>query len=120
FYLTGKPVYTHENRILEITNIDFDIRSKDALLKTSEWLFSRRIINEISRNTRFDLGSYIDSAKITINQQLNREWINGIRSFGQIEDIRLIGIYPFSQSLIIRSSCTGDLSVKIDTIDFSL
>ncbi len=120
FYLTGKPVYTHENRILEITNIDFDIRSKDALLKSSEWLFSRRIINEISRNTKFDLGTYIDSAKITINEQLNREWIKGTRSYGQIEDIRLIGIYPFSQSLIIRSSCTGDLSVKMDSVDFSL
>ena len=120
FYLTGKPVYTKENHILEVKNIDFDIKSKDALLKTSEWLFSRKIINEISKNTRFDLSSYIDSAKLTINQQLNHEWIKGIRSYGQIEEIDLIGIYPLSQSLIIRSNCTGDLSVKMESIDFSL
>ena len=67
---------------------------KMRLLKTSEWLFSRRIINEISKNTRFDLSSYIDSAKVTINQQLNHEWIKGIRSYGQIDEIDLIGIYP--------------------------
>jgi Domain of unknown function (DUF4403) len=120
FYLTGKPVYTKDNHILEIKNIDFDIKSKDALLKTSEWLFSRKIINEISKNTRFDLNSYIDSAKVTINQQLNRELIKGIRSYGQISDIQLIGVYPLGQSLVIRSNCSGDLSVKMESIDFSL
>jgi len=120
FYLTGKPVYTKETHLLEIKNIDFDIKSKDALLKTSEWLFSRKIINEISKNTRFDLNTYIDSAKLSINQQLNHEWIKGIRSYGQINDIQLIGVYPVGQSLIIRSNCTGDLSVKMESIDFSL
>ena len=49
FYLTGKPVYDKEKKILEIKNIDFDIKSKDALLKTSEWLFTKKIITEISR-----------------------------------------------------------------------
>jgi len=120
FYLTGKPVYDKQTHILEIKDIDFDIKSKDALLKTSEWLFSRRIINEISRNTRFDLNTYIDSAKTTVNQQLNHEWVKGIRSAGQINDIQLIGIYPLSQSLVIRSNCSGDLSVKMESIDFSL
>jgi hypothetical protein len=120
FYLTGKPVYTAETHILEIKNIDFDIKSKDALLKTSEWLFSRRIINEISKNTRFDLSSYIDSARVRINEQLNQEWIKGISSYGRIDDIQLIGIYPLNQSLVIRSNCSGDLAVKVDSIDFSL
>lgn len=120
FYLTGKPVYDKTTRVLEVKDIDFDIKSKDALLKTSEWLFNRRIVNEISRNSRFDLNSYIDSAKTTINQQLNHEWVKGVRSIGQIRDIQLIGIYPLSQSLVIRSNCTGDLSVKMESIDFSL
>ncbi len=120
FYLTGKPVYTKETRILEIKDIDFDIKSKDALLKTSEWLFSRRIINEISRNTRFDLNEYIDTAKVRINEQLNQDWIPGISSVGQIDEIDLIGIYPLNHSLVIRSNCSGHLSVKVESIDFSL
>lgn len=120
FYLTGKPVYTKESRILEIKDIDFDIKSKDALLKTSEWLFSRRIITEISRNTRFDLNEHIDTAKVRLNEQLNQEWIPGIRSAGQIDEIELIGIYPLNQSLVIRSNCSGSLSVKVESIDFSL
>ncbi len=120
FYLTGKPVYDKESHFLEVKNIDFDIKSRDALLKTSEWLFSRQIINEIARYTRFDLKPYVDSAKININQQLNHEWIKGVISSGQINDIQLIGIYPLGQSLVIRSNCTGDLSVRMESVDFSL
>jgi hypothetical protein len=40
----------------------------------------------------FDLTTYIDSAKLSINQQLNQEWIKGISSKGRIDDIQLIGI----------------------------
>ena len=119
-YLTGKPVYSADTRILEIRNIDFDIYSKDALLKTAEWLFSRRIIHEVSEYTRFDLGTYIDSARINMNSQLNREWLKGISSSGNIGEIHLIGIYPLEHALHIRSKCTGELAVKVDAVDFSL
>ncbi|RYY55860.1 MAG: DUF4403 family protein [Chitinophagaceae bacterium] len=119
-YLTGKPVYTKDTRILEVKDLEFDIRSKDALLKTAEWLFSRKIINEISRNARFDLGHFIDSAKVDVNRQLNQEWVKGISSEGSITQIQLIGIYPLGKALVIRSNCSGVLAMKVDTIDFSL
>jgi hypothetical protein len=119
-YLVGKPSYDKETQELELKNIDFDIKSKDALLKAADWLFNKKITNEISKYAKFNLAAYTDSAKTTINQQLNREWIKGIRSYGTINDIRLIGIYPLKNQLIIRSNCTGELSVKVDSIDFTL
>lgn len=119
-YLTGKPVYDKQQRILELKEIEFDLKSKNALLKTAEWLFTRKIINEITAATRFELTSYIDTAKLKINQQLNNEWIKGVSSEGSIQDIQLINIYPLAKSLVIRSNCTGTLSVKMESIDFSL
>jgi hypothetical protein len=100
--------------------MDFDIKSKNALLKTAEWLFTKKILNEITKYTKYDLTSYLDSAKMGVNQQLNREWVKGIRSNGVIQDIKLIAIYPLSQFLVIRSNCTGLLSVKVESVDFSL
>ncbi len=120
FYLTGKPVYNKEHRKLEIKNIDFDIRSKDALLKGAEWLFSRRIVNQIQKYAVFDLGTYADSARSAVNEQLNRTWGFGIKSTGNMEDLSLISIYPASQYLIIRSNCSGSLSLNVDQLDFSL
>ena len=119
-YLLGKPVYNKEKRTIEVIDIDFDIKSKNFLLGSADWLFDKKITKEITKQARFELGAYIDSAKISINSQLNQEWMPGIRSYGNINDISLIGIYPTQQYLIIRSNCTGDLSVKMDSINFSL
>ncbi len=119
-YLTGKPVYDHSKKMLEITNIDFDIKSKDALLKAADWLFNKRITSEISKYARYDLTEYIEMAKTNINQQLNHEWMKGIRSSGNIADIKLIGIYPMDKQLVIRSNCHGTLAVQVESIDFSL
>jgi hypothetical protein len=119
-YLVGKPVYDKDKQTIEITDIDFDIKSKNVLLGSADWIFNKKITKEISKNAKFELGAYIDSAKININKQLNQEWTKGIRSYGDIKDIELIGIYPMQQHLIIRSKCAGDLSVKVDAINLSL
>lgn len=119
-YLVGRPVYDKDKRKIEVQDIDFDIKSKNVLLGSADWLFDKKITKEISKYAQFELGSYIDTAKTTINEQLNQELIKGVRSFGNIKDIRLIGIYPMQQHLVIRSNCAGDLSVKVESVSFSL
>ena len=118
-YMIGKPFYEDLTKTFVIRNLDFDIKSKDALLKVADWLFSRKIVNEISKYTRFDLSQYIDTAKKMMNVQLNKSWMPGIRSEGMVNDLKLTGIYPMEQHLIIRSNCSGNLSVKVDNIPFS-
>jgi hypothetical protein len=120
FYLTGKPGFDATSRVIEMKDLDFDIKSKNMLLKTAKWLFSRRIINDLKKYTRFDLSSYIDSAIVSINQQLNREWLTGIQSKGNINEIKIVNIYPLREHLIIRSNCRGNLLVKVDSANISL
>lgn len=119
-YLLGKPVYKPDTRTIDVEEIDFDIKSKNFLLGSADWLFDKKITKEIAKQAHFELGTYIDSAKVNINKQLNQEWIKGVRSFGKINDIRLIGIYPMQGDLVIRSNCTGDLSVKVDAMNITL
>lgn len=119
-YLVGKPVYDADKKTVEVADIDFDIKSKNVLLGSADWLFDKKITKEISKQAKFELGNYIDSAKLNMNSQLNQEWIKGIRSNGNIKDIKIIGIYPMQQHLVIRSNCTGDLSVKVESVNISL
>ena len=119
-YLTGKPHYDAAKKMLEIRDMEFDIRTRNLLLGTADWLFNRRIIQEISQKTRFDLSQYIDSAKTNINQQMNREWYPGTFSSGAVDDISIIGIFPLPEGLHIRSNVNGQLSVRLDNVQFSL
>ena len=118
-YLTGRPEYNSREKMIEIKNLDFDVKTKNVLLKSADWLFSKKIIHELSDYTRFELSTYFVMAKIATSQQLNREWVKGIRSTGGITDISLSGIYPLNKNLIIRSNCSGNLSIQTGDIDFS-
>ncbi len=119
-YLVGRPVYDKDKKTIEVADIDFDIKSKNVLLGSADWLFDKKITKEISKNARFELGSFIDSAKLNINKELNRELAKGIRSYGNIKEISIVGIYPMQQHMVIRNNCAGDLSVKVESVDFSL
>jgi hypothetical protein len=118
-YFTGKPTYNRLTHVIEIKDMDFDVKTKDKMLKTAEWLFNKKIINEISDYTKFDLSNYIDSAKLNLNVQLNKEWMKGIHCSGMINDIDLVGIYPLSDFLVVRSSCRGLFLMKIESVDLS-
>ena len=118
-YFTGIPVYDGKEQVIEMKEVDFDVKSKAVLLSTAEWLFNKRITAELKKYSRFDLKPYIDSAKVNINQQLNKEWVSGIKSSGHINEINLVGIYPVSKHLVIRSNCSGDLSVVVESVNVS-
>ena len=119
-YFTGKPFYDATKKMIEVRDIDFDVKTKSLLLKSADWLFNKRITNEIARVSRFDLSSYIDTAKILINKLLNTEWIKGVKSIGSINDLKISGFYPLTEYFIIRSNANGDLMIKVDAMNFNL
>jgi hypothetical protein len=82
-------------------------------------MFNKRIVNELKKYSRFDLSSYINTAITSVNQQLNKEWMKGIQSNGKMDEIKIVNFYPLREHLIIRSNCSGTLSVKVDSANFS-
>jgi len=119
-YFTGKPFYDASKKMIEVRDIDFDVKTKNLLLKSADWLFNKRITNEIARVSRFDLSNYIDTAKTLINRQLNTEWIKGVKSSGSINDLKIAGFYPLTEHFIIRSNASGYLMIKVDAMSFNL
>ena len=115
-YLTGKPVFDKEKNNITVKQIDFDVKTRDLLIKTAKWLFNRRIINELNKYASFDIQGYTDTLLLKVSSAMNREWQKGISSSGKVNDLRVINIYPFKNVFILRCNAKGDLSIRIDEI----
>lgn len=115
-YFVGKPVYNPEKKIIEVQDLDYDLKTKNLLLKTAKWLFNKRIINELKNYTSFDLSQYYDTASKTLNDWLNREWAKGIKGNGSVTDLKLTSVYALPQHLLIRSNCVGKLNVLVSEL----
>ncbi len=118
FYLTGKPVYDAGKKILMMENLDYDIRSRDLLVKSAEWLFNKRILKELQAYSRFDISQYEKMVLEKMNAQLKTEFTPGISMIGEVKSMTINKIYPFTENLVIRFSTAGNLEILINNVSF--
>jgi hypothetical protein len=116
----GNPVYDSAQKTLEVHNLHYDLQTRDFLLKTAQWLYSKRITDELAKYTSFDLSHYYDTASKTLNTWLNKEWRKGMQSVGSVTELKLTDVFVKPQHLVIRSNCTGNLTLKINELNWSL
>src|SRR5215203_1954922 len=111
---TGKPFYNEQTKSIEVANLDYDLVTKDFLLKTAKWLFNKKIISELKKYTTFNMNSYYDTASKALDTWINREWSKGIKSTGKVNDLKIINVKALPDYLYIQTNCTGNLSLRVD------
>lgn len=113
-YLTGTPLLDFENQKVSMSELDFDVETKNIVLKTAKWLFNNKILEEIKKMAVFDLKLIVGDTKKTINNQLNTEITSGVKLNGKIEDVKINELFLGSNYLILRTKFTGDLKLIIE------
>ncbi|RYF86024.1 MAG: DUF4403 family protein [Chitinophagaceae bacterium] len=116
-FFTGNPVYNPASKTIEVQDLDYDLQTKNLLLKTAKWLFSGKIESELKKNTTINLTTYFEEAQKSLNTYLNKEWTKGIRGVGNVKDLKVVSVQPLPQHILIKSACSGNLSVKVTEID---
>lgn len=117
-YLTGKPVFEKERKELAIRNLDYDIHTRNVLIKTAKWLFNKKITTELNKYAVFNVAEYTNALITRMNEQVNREWKKGISTAGEIKQVQIEGIYPLEKNLVLRCNTQGVLSIKVDSFEF--
>ncbi len=119
-FFTGNPVYNPATKTIEVQDLDYDLQTKNLLLKTAKWLFSGKIESELKKNTAINLTSYFDTAQKSLNTYLNKEWTKGIKGVGNVKELKVISVQPLPQHILIKTACNGALSVQVTDIDLGL
>jgi hypothetical protein len=113
-FLLGKPILDETTQTVSITDIEFELKTKSALLKTAKWLFNDKIINEIKKAASYDLRPMLNDAKKVISTQLNGTITDGVEMEGVINSMKVKSIHLSDNHLIIRTGIVGDLKLKLN------
>lgn len=119
-YFVGKPVYNAATQTIEIENLDYDLQTRNLLLKTAKWLFSGKVEKELKKYASINLSGYFQSAQQSLNAYLNKEWTKGIRGSGTIQKLELQTATAKEQHLLLRTNCTGHLAVVVSELSLGL
>jgi hypothetical protein len=118
-YFRGKPVYDAATSTVEITNVDFDVQTKNVLLKSADWLFKSTIIKKMTPYLKFPLEQNLTEAKVMIQKELTAyKVMEGITMNGFLEDLAIDGIYPTPTGMRVLVSTKGKIKMKVDNLKF--
>lgn len=112
-FLVGTPVFDSAQQIITFPDLNFDLNTKNALLRSAKWLFSSKITDKLKEFAVFDLKPHLIEVKKSLEKELNREISIGIQLKGSINDVSVGKIYPTNSELLIRVYADGQMSVKM-------
>lgn len=116
-FLTGTPSYNSITHELTVPDLDFDINTKEVLLRMAKWIFSNKINSALREKAKFDFSSVIASAKQKLHEELNQDLADNIKISGDLNDLNIQDIYPENSRLLLRSLANGRVSLTITTPD---
>lgn len=111
-FLTGTPTLDSAKQTLSIPDIQYSLEGEDLALKIARSLFRNKIRKTIQGKSYLDINALLNANKTMIDQQMNREWIKGLRSSGTLREARIIGMLVTRQNLQLQVFINGELKLS--------
>jgi hypothetical protein len=113
-YLSGIPVFNSKNMTIGLSGLDFQIATKNALIKTASWLFHSGLVQKMSENLVFSFGDRLLDARKELNSFLaqNQE-LSYFRIKGQADKLEPDKIMISPESVKAYFQFEGKIRVGI-------
>jgi hypothetical protein len=118
-YFTGKLIYNPETKSLEVLEPEFDIRTRNALVKSANWLLHGMILKKISPFLSYPLIQDLEYSKIEANKMLqNYSLYQGISVSGKLDSLAVTDVNMIPGAVRIQANIKGNVGIKIEEIQF--
>jgi len=118
-YCVGKLYFDNEVQSLRITDFDFDVKTKNALAKTANWLMHKKFLTLIEPYLTISLKKEIDEVMQSSNEMLDNYVITkGVSLKGKINSVSFNRIDITHSSVIIRGKLKGNLKLFVNQLEF--
>ncbi len=112
-FLTGLPVYDSTNNHIRVDDLQFDLKTKNVLLKSAKWLLSDKIRSEMQKAMNMDINPQLIEAKTQMKQALNATYDYGITLKGDVKDLKITDYQMRADELWVRVFVNGTLKVVL-------
>jgi hypothetical protein len=114
-YLTGKPLYDPEKRSITVAGLDFDIRTKNVLLKSASWIFHHGLIKAIASKLEFPVGDQLQLIRKSVQSYLDQDTkLDYFRISGNLDKLDIQGILITKSSVKAVFNLSGKISVSLN------
>jgi hypothetical protein len=117
-YLVGRPVFDAVKNTVYLEDLDYDLQTKDFLLKSAKWLFDKTILKKMKEACVFPLDDNVKFFKEMMNSQIqNYKFNNNVSLKGFVNDIKVNDMKVLKDKIKIYVSSSGNLNVDVEGLD---
>ncbi|MFD1818460.1 DUF4403 family protein [Pseudarcicella hirudinis] len=117
-YYKGIPAYNPANKTVYLENFDYDLETKNILIRTANWILQGKLGRNMKEALTFQMGGQIDEIKKQIQANLsNNKVAKGIVLNGKIEELSPDKVYLTPNSIIAVILAKGKLNLQVDGLD---
>ncbi|MCB9288362.1 MAG: DUF4403 family protein [Lewinellaceae bacterium] len=117
-YLAGKPVYNSNKNAIEIESLDYELGTRNFLLKSAGWLLKSTLKNKIEDNMNFLLDYNLQEMRTQFQEQLEAyEITDEVVLNGELQDLAIRNAFLAPESIIVDLALNGRLNINVKGLD---
>lgn len=118
-YFTGDMVYNPAKMTVEIVNPGFELKTRNALLKSADWLLHGVILKKIVPYLSYPVKEYTDEMKAEANMMLyNYKVREGINLQGKLNELTVKSVNLVPGAVRIQANLKGNVMLKLENMKF--
>jgi hypothetical protein len=114
FYLLGNPAFDNSKASLALKNVEYDIATKNVLIKTAKWMMDETIRKKLEEQMVFDLSDLMNLTKKSIAESLNQTMDGRVKIKGTLKSLEISGWSLQQDALWVRAKTLGDIQVIME------
>ena len=115
-YLSGKPYYDKEASSLRIKDLDFDIRTKNVLIRSASWILHQSLLQTLGKKLSFSIDDQLKSAQNQLQSFLDgNKKVQYFGISGTIDKPEIGDIFITQESVKAVIIFTGRIKISLET-----
>lgn len=113
-YFIGTPTLDTSRSMLYVPDLDFDVQTANALVKSLAWLKKADLLQELRLRARVPLAPILEETRQRVEAALNRDLADGVQLTGSVTTGRVVDVFADASWLLVRAEAIGSLGLGID------
>ncbi len=116
-HLKGIPAYNKKKNHIEIKDIEFNLDTKNFLMKSAKWLFNGLLVNKLEGSLVYPLEEDLAFIEAEIQKQLSDYKIQeGISLNGAVKKLAVKEAFLKDESIMLAVNLVGEVKILIKAI----
>ncbi len=112
-YLRGTPRYLLKQRVFDLPDLEYDIKSNDLILQVADFIFKSDFKDQLRRIAVVPVGLKMDILKDKMSKKLNRALDRYIHVRTQVNSFEVLDGYADNEGIEVRVTLKGTATLEV-------